>query len=76
MKRLFFFWIMCPLDVLADLAGQFHIPREFEACTFGLNVPGPSSQHGPLGFNQLLWADKSIRHFKSMREQAEAARAK
>lgn len=76
MKRLFFFWIMYPLDFLADIAGQFHIPRVFDDATFGYNSPGPRSQEKPLGFNQLLWADSNLRHFKSMREQAEAARAK
>lgn len=76
MKRLFFFWIMYPLDFLADIAGQFHIPRDFEACSFGFNQPGAASQQTALGFNQLLWADKNLRHFKSMREQAEAARQK
>lgn len=76
MKRLFFFWIMYPLDFLADVLAEFHIARPFEPCTFGMDVPGPKSQPERLGFNQLLWADKSIRHFKSMREQAEAARAK
>lgn len=76
MKRFFFFWIMYPLDFLADIAGQFHIPRDFELCTFGMNVPGPRSQDKPLTFAQLVWCDKELRHFKSMREQAEAARAK
>lgn len=76
MKRLFFFWIMYPLDLLADVLSEFHAPRSFAPCTFGFNQPAGASQKGPLGFNQLLWADKNLRHFKSMREQAEAARAK
>lgn len=76
MKRLFFFWIMYPLDFLADLAGAFHIPREFEACTFPFNGAGRASQKNPLSFSQLAWCDKELRHFKAMREQAEKAKAK
>lgn len=76
MKRLFFFWIMYPLDFLADVLSEFHTPMSFAPCTFGFDQPGKASQGAPLGFNQLLWADKNLRHFKSMREQAEAARAK
>lgn len=75
-KRFMFWWIMLPLDVLADIAAMFHIPADFEPCTFGLNVPGPQSQRNPLNFVQLSWCDKELRHFKSMREQAEAARKK
>ncbi len=74
MKRLFFFWIMYPLDLLADILSEYHVPRHFEPCTFGMNVPGEKSQRRPLNFMQLSWCDKELRHFKSMREQAEAAR--
>lgn len=75
-KRLFFFWVMTPLDIVADIAALFHVPAPFEPCTFGVNMPGPASQKKPLSFSQIAWCDKNLRHFKSMREQAEAARAK
>lgn len=76
MKRLFFFWIMYPLDFLADVVGRLTPARGFEPCSFGFNQPGISSQRTPLSSSQLFWCDSNLRHFKSMREQAEKAKAK